>query len=194
MNSEQSPLFPQPDPESKVWRYLGLDKFLWLLEHKRLYMPRIESLRDPFEGSIPRAISDSEEEALLKNASRRVIGPLMGAVRDYFEHELKDRPKQRRILRATTYVSCWTVRESESEALWQLYCGNQDGVAIQTTYSNLYGILSSPEFEFIGKVTYLDHERQDFALDHQDHSILTAAHEFVVSYIVVDNLSMDEDQ
>jgi hypothetical protein len=47
------PSFLQPaDRRVKVWRYMDLAKFIWLLKEKRLFMARLDRLSDPYEGSL----------------------------------------------------------------------------------------------------------------------------------------------
>jgi hypothetical protein len=43
-----------------------------------------------------------------------------------------DGPIERRI-----FVNCWTAQNSESHAMWSIYCTSKEGVAIQTTLSTL---------------------------------------------------------
>src|SRR6266436_337837 len=38
--------------DTKLWRYLTLEKFAWLLEKSKLYHTRLDLLGDPFEGSV----------------------------------------------------------------------------------------------------------------------------------------------
>jgi hypothetical protein len=39
--------------------------------------------------------------------------------------------------RNRTFMSCWTAQANESHALWRIYCGPTEGVAIQTTLARL---------------------------------------------------------
>jgi hypothetical protein len=41
-------------------------------------------------------------------------------------------PVDRRI-----FVNCWTAQNSESHAMWSIYCSSREGVAVQTTLSKL---------------------------------------------------------
>jgi hypothetical protein len=50
------------------------------------------------------------------------------------------------------------LREDESDAMWKLYCGNHQGVAIGTTYEKLAAAASQPSM-YVGKVTYVDFEK-----------------------------------
>src|SRR5215213_4849035 len=126
--------FPQPEDASvRVWRYLDLPRFIWLLSTGALAFARVDSLEDRFEGSIPRAVY---EEWKSRNAE------LVAGVR--------------RGLRKQCFVSCWHANNIESEAMWRLYCGSHDGIALQTTYEKLDASL--PEAVYLGQITYLDYE------------------------------------
>jgi len=58
---------------------------------------------------------------------------------------------------------CWHENESESEALWRLYCPSPSaGVAIQTTFSKLGQSLGDRLDIEIGRIKYIDF-RRDFA-------------------------------
>ena len=128
--------FPQPeDAGVKVWRYLDLPRFIWMLATKALTFVRVDSLEDPFEGSIPPAVF---EEWRANPDTSEVI-----------EHA-------RSGLRRQTFVSCWHANNVESEAMWRLYCGSHDGIALQTTYEKLDASL--PRWVHLGQVKYLDYE------------------------------------
>ena len=44
--------FPQPqDKGSRVWRYLDLAEFIWLLDKRKLFLSRLDLVNDPHEGS-----------------------------------------------------------------------------------------------------------------------------------------------
>lgn len=42
-----------------------------------------------------------------------------------------------KLWRQRTFVSCWNASDHELHALWRIYCGSSDGVALQTTFSTL---------------------------------------------------------
>lgn len=128
--------FPQPERgDVKVWRYLDLPRFIWMLSTRALAFARADTLDDPFEGSVPHSVYEAwkanpENAKLLENA--------------------------RSGLRRQMFVSCWHANDVESEAMWRLYCGSHDGIALQTTYEKLDASL--PDGVFLGQVTYLDYE------------------------------------
>lgn len=128
----------------KVWRYIDLPKFVWLLEHKKLFFPSLEMLGDPHEGASTKRYVELRTRHFenLENGDK---------ILDKIRESSKD-------ARKTMHVNCWNIGESESEALWRLYCPNSQGVAIQTTYEKLAASIDYDPNLFIGCVIYLDYE------------------------------------
>ena len=60
------------------------------------------------------------------------------------------------------YVNCWSYGDSESEAMWKLYCPNGNGIAIQCSYRRLAESIEADDQIFIGRVTYIDYESHHF--------------------------------
>lgn len=136
--------FPQPeDPTAKTWRYMDLAKFVSLLDQKSLYLPRLEFLNDTHEGSLP----------LPNYVSNRSFGEAIGHP-DFAEFIARST----RAIREVTYVSCWMLRNDESEAMWRLYCGDRQGIAIKTSYAKLAEAINQDNM-FIGKIRYIDFEK-----------------------------------
>jgi hypothetical protein len=104
-----------------------------MLSTHALAFTRVDSLEDPFEGSVPASVY---EEWKAQNGG------------------LIDRARSG--LRRQTFVSCWHANNVESEAMWRLYCGSRDGIALQTTYEKLDASL--PGGVLLGVVKYLDYE------------------------------------
>lgn len=123
----------------KIWRYLDFTKFVSLLESQSLHFSRLDSMEDPFEGSYP--------ANYLRN------GQL---------HEMHQDEHQRLKLRTHVAINCWFRSEHESAAMWRLYLKSNEGVAIQSTVSNLMDELftNCPEGYETGimPVRYIDFE------------------------------------
>src|SRR5258708_36589035 len=101
---------------------MDLSKFVWLLTHQQLYFARLDSLADPFEGSVTHKTVSGVAEFL-----RRLGHP-----------EKIDRVvKMLKSARESVYVNCWCASNSESEAMWRLYCPANLGVAIQSSQCTL---------------------------------------------------------
>lgn len=140
--------FPQPiDTSVRVWRYMDLAKFIWLVEYKKLWLSRLDLLKDHHEGSITRLSLDTFEQWL------RQRGLLLG-----------DFPQMLRNMRTSTYVNCWHLVNTESEAMWRLYCPGDHGVAIQTSYKKLSDSINHDANLFLGCITYIDYESGGFPI------------------------------
>lgn len=141
--------FPQPqDKSTRVWRYLDLAKFIWLLYERKLFLSRLDLLNDPHEGSA----TQSDTQVYKEN----VFGLFEF---DEFSESLS---QCRQDFRLATYVSCWHMSKTESHAMWELYCGTEQGIAIQTTYEKLESSITDPEM-YIGSVEYIDYDRDSFS-------------------------------
>jgi hypothetical protein len=172
-NKLEHPCFPQvKDQGTKVWRYLDLAKFVWLLENRKLYLSRLDLLNDPHEGSTPRLLAKLRDEQM---------NQLTGG-KSKFDFGAMNRQS-----RKTIYVNCWHAGHAESEAMWRLYCSGDNGVAIQTTYGKLVQSVDYDPFFYIGCVTYIDYDRGGFPLNNLFypvmHKRLSFAHESEVRLV-----------
>lgn len=157
-NKLEHPCFPQPaDTSLKVWRYLDLAKFTWLLENKKLYLSRLDLLKDPHEGSTPRLLAALRDQQL-----REFGGGKMPIEMSRINQQS----------RRSLYVNCWHLGNTESEAMWRLYCPGDHGVAIQTTYAKLVQSIDHDRFLYVGRVTYIDYESQGFPLNNLFYPVM----------------------
>jgi hypothetical protein len=127
-----------PSDDTIVWRYLRLERFLTLIDSKKLRLSRLDSLRDPWEGRWPKAIAEHWGK-----------GPFDG------KRMIFDPEQYRQVL----FANCWHASQYESAALWYIYSGRA-GIAIKSTVGNLKAALidnSRPAF-YIGAVQYKNFE------------------------------------
>ena len=132
-----------PPRNTTLWRYMDFTKFASLLKEHALFFVRVDKLGDPFEGAFP-------------DINVRV-GPL---------HYGEDAPKIHGSLlphlqgmRRFTAISCWHESDYESEAMWQRYSRENDGVAIRTSFGDLIESMKTPKRIYAGRVTYIDYAR-----------------------------------
>ena len=105
-----------------LWRYMSFTKFLWLIQNRKLWFSRADKLNDPWELALA---GDQLDHVIL----RRPISPLAGSVP---EEPIMERARRiNKQWRETTYISCWSSSDHESYALWRIFCGSSDGVAIR---------------------------------------------------------------
>lgn len=157
-NRLRHPCFPQPsDASARVWRYMDLPKFIWLLKSSRLYLSRLDRLGDPYEGSLTPKTIEGIDLFLRQHGAKETWNGMS---------------KLYRRNQATTYVSCWHMNPQESEAMWRLYCGEPHGVAIQTTYQHLIEAVESEHEIYVGCVKYIDYEREWFPDANAFHPVM----------------------
>ncbi len=112
---------------NKVWRYMSFSKFVWTIQKKCLWLSRANLLGDPWEISL-------SGEQLQLVIDRRSISPIGEPPRETMTE------KAERIInlwRNKSFINCWNMSAHESNALWQIYCKNADGVVLQTTIEKL---------------------------------------------------------
>ena len=115
------------DVAQKVWRYMNFARFVWLLQHKQLWMSRIDLLGDPWELTLA-------GEQLNRAIRMHPITPVGEAPR---EDAVSRAGRIVKDWRRRTFVSCWSASDHESHALWRIYCRSAEGVALQTTMGRL---------------------------------------------------------
>lgn len=104
----------------KIWRYLQYSKFVAMLKSNALHFSRADQFPDLFEGSYPR-----------KNQKNY---PSMSSPKHTYE-----------AFKKYVAISCWHRNQDESEAMWELYLRNSDGVAIVTDKKTLEECLEGTE-------------------------------------------------
>lgn len=118
-----------------LWKYLDLAKFTALLQKESLHFCRGDKFADPFEGSYPLSVLDafdSGSSGYSAEAWKKFVA-----------------------------VSCWHDSYNESDAMWQLYTENKQGVAIKTTWEKLESAIE--DHAYLQSVEYID-----FIKDHAE--------------------------
>lgn len=150
IDSERHQVFlDPPNLNDFVWRYLDLPKLISILDKKKLFLPRITLFNDPLEGSIPQKNKEVFEDFYKKS------GNIEGK---------KETSDYARALMDFTYVSCWHLNNNESEAMWKLYCGSNQGIALRTSYKKLTEVIKDTSFQ-TGLVRYIDYDTEYFGYD-----------------------------
>jgi hypothetical protein len=138
-----------PDDNRTIWRYLGFEKFVAMLNSRSLYFVSVERLKthDPFEGYV----SPNAVEALVRSVRE---GHPRGEAAD---NELREFLRQGNLTRdRIVLVNCWHENAFESAAMWKLYADR--GVAIQSTTPLLKASVGvAQEDVFLEEVAYVHH-------------------------------------
>jgi len=132
---KKHPIFEPLVGNAKIWRYTDFAKLIWTLNHQCLYFTNVDKLKieDPFEGSC-------QPSELLKNAPKETT---------------KNFVAQMKSCGPPLTVNCWHINEGESAAMWKLYAGTDEGIAIQSTFSRMVEAFKKfPDAVYIGKIQY----------------------------------------
>ena len=145
----QHPSFPQPSDENVlVWRYLTFDKFKWLVEESRLYMPCLFDFQDQLEGRSPNGQKDwwtTTANSETNPDRKKIILDNFKKIESFAES-----------FRKKYFVSCWHLNDFESPKMWGEYANTYASVAIKTTYKRLANAL--PNYLNIGMVRYINYK------------------------------------
>jgi hypothetical protein len=134
------------DPDTIVWKYLDLSKFLDLLMSKKLFMSRSDKFEDQYEGTFSEPTFEEIKKLSINNP-------------DFLQYYKTHREK--------VAISSWHINEYESFAMWQIFTQNSEGLAIQSTIGRLQNALI-PENnykQFIGEVNYIDYKKEYIPFD-----------------------------
>ena len=134
------------DPNTIVWKYLDLSKFLDMLLSQKLFMSRSDKFEDQYEGTFSEPTFD-EIKKLSKDNPK------------FLEYYKSHREK--------VVVSSWHINEYESFAMWQIFTQNSEGLAIQSTIGRLQNALKLERNykQFIGEVNYIDYKKEYIPFD-----------------------------
>lgn len=129
------------NPDTVVWKYLDLSKFLDLLLSKKLFMSRSDKFEDQYEGTFSEPTFE-EIKKLAKDNPKFL---------DYYKSH-----------REKVAISSWHINEYESFAMWQIFTQNSEGLAIQSTIGRLQNALEPEKkhSQFIGEVNYIDYKKE----------------------------------
>lgn len=129
------------DPNTIIWKYLDLSKFLELLLSRRIFMSRSDKFEDQYEGTF----SEPTFEEIKKIAHNNP------KFLEYYKTH-----------RENVVISSWHTNEYESFAMWQIFTKNNEGLAIQSTLGRLKEALQAErQFEqYIGEVNYIDYKKE----------------------------------
>lgn len=170
--------------ETKIWKYMDLAKFIYMLVTESLYFACPLKFNDPFEGLLPKSYIE---------ANAKMIAPLVQDIIpikdqlankcldsiDLQQSDVKIRNLKNMSETLETYkevikkagVSCWHKSEYESEAMWKIYSSFGQGIAIESTLERLKLSLGKVEGLIIDSVRYKDFDKAPIEKGHA-HNIL----------------------
>jgi hypothetical protein len=134
------------DPDTIVWKYLDLSKFLDLLMSQKLFMSRSDKFEDQYEGTFSEPTFEEIKKLSIDNP-------------DFLNYYKTHREK--------VAISSWHINEYESFAMWQIFTQNSEGLAIQSTIGRLQQSLIAETNlkQYIGEVNYIDYKKEHIPFD-----------------------------
>jgi hypothetical protein len=134
------------DPDTIVWKYLDLSKFLDLLLSQKLFMSRSDKFEDQYEGTFSEPTFEEIKKLAINNP-------------DFLDYYKTHREK--------VAISSWHINEYESFAMWQIFTQNSEGLAIQSTVGRLQKALEPEKNlkQYIGQVNYIDYKKEYIPFD-----------------------------
>ena len=134
------------DPNTIVWKYLDLSKFLDLLMSQKLFMSRSDKFEDQYEGTFSEPTFEEIRKLAIDNPK-------------FLEYYKNHREK--------VVISSWHINEYESFAMWQIFTQNSEGLAIQSTIGRLQNALLPEKTykQYIGEVNYIDYKKEYIPFD-----------------------------
>lgn len=134
------------DPDTIVWKYLDLSKFLDLLLSQKLFMSRSDKFEDQYEGTFSEPTFEEIKKLAVNNP-------------EFLNYYKSHREK--------VAISSWHINEYESFAMWQIFTQNSEGLAIQSTIGRLQKALEPEKNlkQYIGQVNYIDYKKEYIPFD-----------------------------
>lgn len=188
-------LYTVPERATRLWKFMDISKFLSLIQRNELYFRRADCFDDPYEG----AKGIKKNETIWDEAYKEYLKELVKSAKKFTGKEIPDEEAQEQSLkllnqlkengkswRSKSFVCCWHANEFESEAMWNLYTNDsKQGIAIQTTYNNLYLALDKDPDIYTGYVNYIDFSKQFASInDTLFYKLYSFAHEREVRSVI----------
>jgi hypothetical protein len=148
-------LFETPPADTIIWRYFPLERFVSLIERRKLFLSRAGRLKDDYEGATP-ILSEQK----LMAWEEKYVSP---------EGRASYRENRRRA-REIVVVNCWHMSEHEDVPMYDRYMELRRGLAVKSTVGRLGASfaqrqnsnISSNEDIEIWRVHYIDYEADLF--------------------------------
>lgn len=134
------------NPDTIIWKYMDLSKFLDILISGKMFMSRSDKFEDQYEGTFSEPTFE-EIKKISENNPKFL---------DYYKSH-----------RENVVISSWHTNEYESFAMWQIFTKNNEGLAIQSTIGRLKEALQSEKHtqQYIGEVNYIDYKKELIPFD-----------------------------
>lgn len=144
--------------DASLWRYMDFTKFADLVLSKELYLRRIDSFFDPFEGQYSEITKSRYRNFLTHHYQNN---PTVNV-----EKMVEEQVAMWKIRKLDSFVNCWHINEYESAGMWSLYAKTEEAIAVKTNIKKLKSCLEESNRPdpnatiYIDKVFYVDYENE----------------------------------
>lgn len=141
-----------PSDNVKIWRYIDLPAFLYILQENKLFFRRVDKFEDPFEATIP---------VVVKEIYKNYVKSLQEAGLTQVNEETYI--NERKVYRKSFYINAWHMNKEESAAMWKVYSCMNKGIAIQSTVGRLKESLNicTEHDVYLGSIKYIDYKAEE---------------------------------
>ena len=145
---EFHPDFETPESSTQLWRYMDFVSLVWILQNSALWFSRADYFEDKWEGAYPIPSINA-----LKAEVREVAHGVFLSDWESFSPGIAQ-------LKKTIFINCWYANDYESAAMWQIYAGAGNSIALRSTIGSLINSLREDKKKIhIGKIKYIDYEK-----------------------------------
>lgn len=153
-------LRPELLDETVLWRYMDFPRLYSLITKSALFFTPGVILRsqEPYELRVPTALANANREAWTA----------------IYQQQFPDDPERVKEFQRLDQmgedsllyhwgISCWHINDRENNALWKVFVGNKEGVAIKTTIGALRRSLNCRgHYITADRVEYIDYDREGY--------------------------------
>ena len=148
VEDSQNPLI-LPPPDTFIWHYIRFDFLQALLKNKALWLTRLDKQSDKNDGMYSDANSHQWTPVIQKLMERSGFNIQLG----------KDNESQiqwtNKILRARTFIHCWSIRAKESAWMWNAFVsGEPRSIALRSTVGCLITALKGQPVDIARMLYY----------------------------------------
>ena len=168
---EQHSMLNALPSDARLWRFMSFTKFVSLLQSRSLYFCNLERLAelDPYEGLLAEPNyrhrvyeciddMDREDRAAARIDERGLTDELRQLRFSGYIQQQEDNLQRAFAMRRSFFVNCWYMKEHESAAMWAIYGGGREGVAITSSAARLTeSFLHTEARLFLSQVRYIDY-------------------------------------
>lgn len=117
-----------------IWKYMTIEKFLFLIREKKLHFQRSDCFSDKAEGTL--SVLD-----------KKLFRVETDKGKEYYENDRK-----------RNYLNCWINSPYELSLMWDVYAPK--GVAIKSTVQSLKSSVNDKRNIYIAPVKYIDYNKE----------------------------------